>query len=262
MKYINIDLNSSTPPKCQCGAYLIYDEQTNRLSCSNSNCIKTRLKSVLCTLQALDRLTIDAGHDYKLTTLAKNNYDLLEQFVQTCDIKYGIELITKGVDLTTLGELGIHLANIIDTFEFKLSDLSSLCGSQLLTQLHIDFSTLPRGDKRLAIAKINEQLGIDGSVLLATLIYDDFEMYFNSVMELTDYITLYRPSTKKRSTIPIVLNVPDDISYDSELTAESKENILAVESAAQQVTTANTEQAEGADDDTANTSLMEELFEW
>lgn len=261
MNYINVDLNSNTPPKCQCGTYLAYDEDTNRLSCPNSNCIKKRLVSVLETLTALDKLTRAKGENYELVTLAKKNYDLLEQFISTCDIHYGIELITKGLDLTILGELGVRLSTIIDSFGFKLNELSSLCGSKLLTQLNIDFSRLAVGNKRLAIAQINEQLGIDGSILLATLIYENFEHYINLVLTLTDYVTLYRPSTRKRSSIPVTLAVPDDYSYDAEFNSTDR-FASSIISSTSTITLDSTQITETSSNENISESALEELLEW
>lgn len=185
---------------CQCGAHLVYVEKLGKLVCSNPNCIKRRMSSVMSTLRALDIKTKDNHYSTKLEQLAIDNYDALTDFVDKHNISIGAEIITKGLNLNALGTLGTQLGTVIDNTFFEIKDLSTICGSELLEKFTVDFSKISN-NQRQAIVDINTQLGIDGTVWLANLLYSEFIRTKQIIVELAQYLTLIQFPNQKRSPI-------------------------------------------------------------
>lgn len=201
LDYITIDYSDlvNNPPVCQCGTKLLYSDKLHKLVCENPNCIKQRIQSVLSTLRAIDRLAKNRGIASNLKELAESSLPVLIQYVEKFDIQYGAELITLGNSLESLGQLGSQLGNIIDTLQFEIRELGTISGSELLSTFNIDITKLT-DNQRQAVLEINTQLGIDGTIWLASVLYDEYLLSKTNIITLTNYLTLIRPAKMRRSS--------------------------------------------------------------
>jgi hypothetical protein len=190
------------PPICQCGTQTVYVDRIDKLVCPNKDCIKKRMRSVMSTLSALDRIAKQKEITCNLYNLAKQEFDRLTAYVETCNIKIGAELITLGHSFDDLGELGKQLGLIIDTLYFEVDELSAIAGSDLLENFTIKVTELT-SNQRNSVLEINTQLGIDGTIFLAQSLYTDYLEHRNYIMDLMNYLTLVRPARLKRSAEPV-----------------------------------------------------------
>ena len=198
--YTNIEHDT---PNCQCGTKMELIQEFNRLICSNKNCIKKRVQSVINMLRALDRLT---DNTYELERTALNNYYILTRYVEKYDIQTGAEIITLGNSLAPLGVLGQNLCEIIDNTYFNIKDLSKICGSAYTDKFNIDFTRVAENNERKAWTEINRQLGIEGTIMLAKLLYEEYTEHKTEVFSLADYLTLIRHAKQRRQEDEPVVN--------------------------------------------------------
>lgn len=242
INYLPVNLDGDTPT-CQCGTRLEYNDKLNKLMCPNMSCIKKRVSSAMNLFKALDDKAKQSKLNVNLVQAAYAEYDLLTTYIDECNIQSGIELITQGLNLNALGNLGKQLETVIDTLQFEIKELGRYTGSSLLEKFTIDFSKVPGGNEALAIAEINKQLHIDNTIMLAKLIYMEYMENRTNIFKLADYLTLIRPASEKRSTIPIQITVEEpivtlpeqptlevtDLVVDAELDVEEKENVSVEE---------------------------------
>lgn len=249
------------PPVCQCGTKLFYSDKLHSLICSNPDCIKTRMQSVMSTLKALDRLAKIKGQTPNLFDLAKQDYDRLVCYVETCGIKHGAELITLGKNLDDLGQLGTQLGIVIDTLQFEIDELANICGSSLLEKFNVAITKL-NDNQRQSVLEINTQLGIDGAIWLAQILYEEYNTYKQHILKLTEYLTLVRPAHLKRSAVPLVIPyVEADSLFDELQELDHIDDVLIPSDE----TLDTTQTTNASNDDTSNeedATLLEELLDW
>ena len=246
-------------PTCQCKTKMVYWDKLDKIICPNENCIKHRMESVMSTLRALDKKAQDSNLQLELEKNAKKNYDLLVEYVLTCNIKYGAELITLGNDLSVLGLLGTQLGQAIDKLTFELQDLSKICGSQLLEKFNVDFTKINIYNERQALANINVQLGIDNTISLAKLLYDDYLIYKPLIFSLADYLTLIKLASLKRSTVPLVINKDSDRLQTN---TKIKEDLNIVDILSNSSVTSTLENYDTNFDNGTETASADDILEW
>lgn len=267
INYINISTTDveNNLPVCQCGSQLEYSDKLQKFVCSNPDCIKTRMQSVMSTLRALDKIAKEKGFTVSLLTTAKDDYDRLTAYIEACDIECGAELITSGNSLDELGALGTQLCTLIDNMTFELDELVSICGSTLLEKFNIEITKLST-NQRQSVVEINNQLGIDGTIWLAQMIYTEYIMLKPQISKLIDYLTLVRPARLKRSTNPVAISYMNVDSLFDELQEIDMidDNLYsdALNNTDNSNDNDNTESIEEADNDEADDAMLEELLDW
>lgn len=259
--YVNIDATDliGNPPNCQCGSTLTYSDKLHKLICENPNCLKTRMTSVLSTLQALDNFAKSKDIYSNLVELAKADYDRLVVYVETCEIKHGAELITSGKSLEDLGQLGAQLGTLIDTMQFEINDLCMITGSSLLSKFKLDILKLT-SNQRQAVLEINTQLGIDGTIWLSQLLFEEYCLAKNNISNLTNYLTLVRPALLKRSAVPVNIPYMDADSLFNELQElDNFDDALLLGTSTESVEEQPIEDTNSAEE---NEQLLDDILNW
>lgn len=252
----NLDIVNNIPD-CQCGTKMFYSDKLHKLVCTNPNCIKTRLQSVMSTLRGIDYLTKQKGQPTTLVKHAREDYDRLIAYIKACNIRIGAELITQGKSLEDLGILGQQLGVVIDNVQFEIDELSLIAGSQLLEIFGIKITTLTP-NLRASVIEINKQLGIDGTIWLSQILYEEYCIVKQQIMSLMNYLNLIRPATFKRSSAPVTLQLVSADSLFDELQELSSTNDIQQTVEIQ----TNTENAISAEHVTEEEELLDELLDW
>lgn len=259
--YVNINTTDliGNPPNCQCGTTLVYSDKLHKLVCENPRCLKMRMESVLSTLRALDNYAKSKEVYSNLEELAKIEYDRLVIYVETCEIHSGAELITSGKSLEDLGQLGAQLGALIDTMQFEIDDLCMIAGSPLLEKFNLEITKLT-ANQRQAVLEINTQLGIDGTIWLSQILFEEYCLAKNNISELTNYLNLVRPALLKRSVTPVNIPYMDVDSLFNELQELDNfdETLLTSTPVEETVVTATPTES----DSTSEEELDEGLLDW
>lgn len=243
------------PPICQCGAQTVYDEKYNKLVCTNPDCIKKSMDSLMIMFESLDNLAHTRGVQTNFRKLAYENTSSLVEYINNYGIRYGIELIVNGEDLGELGKLGEQLGKFIDTFEFEMKDLGKVTGDYWLSKFNIDFSKLS-GLNTEAVVGINEQLGIDNTTFLATIIYNEYTTFKNFLIDLLNYIIIVKyPNQRRKVNTVIKRQTSTTVMQD----ALSKLNVNAIPIVS---LPSNPSQEDTPDEAAQKEQELEELLQW
>lgn len=260
LDYVNIDNPdiANDTPDCQCGTKLFYSDKLHKLICTNPNCIKTRMQSVISTLSGLDYLTKQKGQPTTLVEYAMSDYDRLIAYVEACNIRQGAELITLGKSLEDLGNLGQQLGTVIDTVQFEIDELSLIVGSTLLEKFNIKITTLT-SNMRASVVDINTQLGIDGAIWLSQILYEEYCLTKQQIINLMSYLNLIKPATLKRSTAPVGISLTTADSLFDELQELDSIDDTAFIAMSAEATMPITEEDSSNEEDA---ELLDEILNW